>query len=135
MSSKLIRDFILKLDGGGKKAKSNYDVFWKTALLLYVLPVPAGGPGREAEREGRGLEDGNSVTSQEERIEEEELEDESIYTCDNCQQDFDSLAELTEHRTQHCLGGNPKLSLQVWQVVSWVIGQCDNRGSQARITN
>ncbi|KAG9475187.1 zinc finger protein 423 [Eleutherodactylus coqui] len=63
-----------------------------------------GGPGREAEREGRGLEDGNSVTSQEERIEEEELEDESIYTCDNCQQDFDSLAELTEHRTQHCLG-------------------------------
>ncbi|XP_063801413.1 zinc finger protein 423 [Pseudophryne corroboree] len=64
----------------------------------------SGGPGREAEREGQGLEDGNSVTSQEERIEEEELEDESIYTCVNCQQDFDSLAELTEHRTQHCLG-------------------------------
>lgn len=96
-----------------KKKPKVIMVFFETAPLLYVLPVSAGGPETEAEREGRGLEDGNSVTSQEERLEEEELEDESIYTCNNCQQDFDSLAELTEHRTQHCLGGNPKLSLQV----------------------
>ncbi|KAM7101348.1 zinc finger protein 423-like [Ciconia maguari] len=50
-------------------------------------------------KDSRALEERNSVTSQEERNEEDEdMEDESIYTCDNCQQDFDSLADLTEHR-------------------------------------
>ncbi|XP_061773074.1 zinc finger protein 423 isoform X2 [Nerophis ophidion] len=34
--------------------------------------------------------------------EDEELDDDSIFTCDNCQRDFDCLAELTEHRTNHC---------------------------------
>ncbi|XP_046720137.1 zinc finger protein 423 isoform X4 [Silurus meridionalis] len=30
------------------------------------------------------------------------MDDESIFTCDNCQQDFECLADLTEHRTHHC---------------------------------
>nr|XP_009477879.1 PREDICTED: zinc finger protein 423 [Pelecanus crispus] len=67
------------------------------------------GLGGELESEGkdsRALEERNSVTSQEERNEEDEdMEDESIYTCDNCQQDFDSLADLTEHRAHNCPGG------------------------------
>ncbi|KAM8892542.1 zinc finger protein 423 isoform 4-T4 [Spinachia spinachia] len=33
---------------------------------------------------------------------DDDLDDESIFTCDNCQHDFDCLAELTEHRTHHC---------------------------------
>ncbi|KAM9814644.1 zinc finger protein 423 isoform 1-T1 [Syngnathus typhle] len=33
---------------------------------------------------------------------DDELDDDSIFTCDNCQQDFECLAELTEHRTNHC---------------------------------
>ncbi|RMC09076.1 hypothetical protein DUI87_14082 [Hirundo rustica rustica] len=69
----------------------------------------AGGLGGELESEAkdsRALEERNSVTSQEERNEEDEdMEDESIYTCDNCQQDFDSLADLTEHRAHNCPGG------------------------------
>ncbi|XP_064414606.1 zinc finger protein 423 isoform X5 [Latimeria chalumnae] len=76
-----------------------------------------GGPGGEREcstKDGRALEDGNSVASHEERNEEDEdMEDESIYTCDNCQQDFDSLTDLTEHRTHHCPGDgddDPQLS-------------------------
>uniref|UniRef100_A0A3Q3EJ49 Zinc finger protein 423 n=1 Tax=Labrus bergylta TaxID=56723 RepID=A0A3Q3EJ49_9LABR len=36
------------------------------------------------------------------REHDDDLDDESIFTCDNCQQDFDCLAELTEHRTHHC---------------------------------
>lgn len=36
---------------------------------------------------------------------DDDLDDESIFTCDNCQQDFDCLAELTEHRTNHCPTG------------------------------
>lgn len=58
------------------------------------------------------MEDRHSMTSQEERNEDDEdMEDESIYTCDNCQQDFDSLADLTEHRAHRCPGGNVKLTL------------------------
>ncbi|OBS82992.1 hypothetical protein A6R68_23018 [Neotoma lepida] len=57
----------------------------------------------------RALEDRNSVTSQEERNEDDEdMEDESIYTCDHCQQDFESLADLTDHRAHRCPGGNAK---------------------------
>ncbi|KAM4733441.1 LOW QUALITY PROTEIN: zinc finger protein 423 [Anableps anableps] len=60
--------------------------------------VPA--PDREA-----GLKDGQGGVAedgeQEER-DDDDLDDESIFTCDNCQQDFDCLAELTEHRTNHC---------------------------------
>ncbi|XP_056334449.1 zinc finger protein 423 isoform X1 [Danio aesculapii] len=48
-------------------------------------------------------EDGEqSVTSHDERVGEEDLDDDSIFTCDNCQQDFECLADLTEHRTNHC---------------------------------
>ncbi|KAM6973310.1 zinc finger protein 423 [Aplochiton taeniatus] len=62
---------------------------------------------REAEpkdEQGAGPDDGDqSVTSQEDRErDDDDLDDESIFTCDNCQQDFECLAELTEHRTNHC---------------------------------
>uniref|UniRef100_A0A3B3DME5 Zinc finger protein 423 n=1 Tax=Oryzias melastigma TaxID=30732 RepID=A0A3B3DME5_ORYME len=61
-------------------------------------------PGREAEpKEGQptSAEDGDPE-EHDEREPDEDLDDESIFTCDNCQQDFDCLAELTEHRTNHC---------------------------------
>ncbi|XP_039549245.1 zinc finger protein 423 isoform X2 [Pimephales promelas] len=51
-------------------------------------------------------EDGEqSVTSHDERVGEEDLDDDSIFTCDNCQRDFECLADLTEHRTNHCPAG------------------------------
>lgn len=43
-----------------------------------------------------GAEDGDQ---------DEDLDEEPIFTCDNCQQDFECLAELTEHRTNHCPAG------------------------------
>lgn len=60
---------------------------------------------RDSDRkESRAVgEDGEqSVTSHDERVGEEDLDDDSIFTCDNCQQDFECLADLTEHRTNHC---------------------------------
>ncbi|XP_072550961.1 zinc finger protein 423 [Salminus brasiliensis] len=64
----------------------------------------AAAPERDSEGKDRaGGEDGeHSVTSHDERAGEEDLDDESIFTCDNCQQDFECLADLTEHRTNHC---------------------------------
>ncbi|KAI5098162.1 zinc finger protein 423 [Silurus meridionalis] len=61
-------------------------------------------PERDSEgKERAGGEDGeHSVTSHDERAGEEDMDDESIFTCDNCQQDFECLADLTEHRTHHC---------------------------------
>uniref|UniRef100_A0A8B9KAQ3 Zinc finger protein 423 n=1 Tax=Astyanax mexicanus TaxID=7994 RepID=A0A8B9KAQ3_ASTMX len=61
-------------------------------------------PERDSEgKDKAGGEDGeHSVTSHDERAGEEDLDDESIFTCDNCQQDFECLADLTEHRTNHC---------------------------------
>ncbi|XP_076123669.1 zinc finger protein 423 isoform X2 [Alosa pseudoharengus] len=64
-------------------------------------------PAQEKEgesKETRGaVEDGEqSVTSHDDRIGDDDLDDESIFTCDNCQQDFECLADLTEHRTNHC---------------------------------
>ncbi|XP_060733965.1 zinc finger protein 423 isoform X1 [Tachysurus vachellii] len=61
-------------------------------------------PERDSDgKERAGGEDGeHSVTSHDERAGEEDLDDESIFTCDNCQQDFECLADLTEHRTNHC---------------------------------
>lgn len=63
----------------------------------------------------RELKDGQRVGAQDREQEEhddrddrdhdDDLDDESIFTCDNCQQDFDCLAELTEHRTNHCPAG------------------------------
>lgn len=74
-----------------------------------VFFPPAGGLDGEPECEqkaGRALEDRNSVTSQEERNEDDDdMEDESLYTCDHCQQDFESLADLTDHRAHRCPGG------------------------------
>lgn len=79
---------------------------WTVFFLL------AGGLEGEPEcdrKTSRALEDRNSVTSQEERNEDDEdMEDESIYTCDHCQQDFESLADLTDHRAHRCPGGNAK---------------------------
>nr|XP_014335900.1 PREDICTED: zinc finger protein 423 [Bos mutus] len=86
--------------------------------LAWDSSVTASG-GLEGEPEcdrktSRVLEDRNSVTSQEERNEDDEdVEDESIYTCDHCQQDFESLAELTDHRAHRCPGDgddDPQLS-------------------------
>ncbi|XP_062386459.1 zinc finger protein 423-like, partial [Sardina pilchardus] len=64
-------------------------------------------PAQEKEgesKETRGVvEDGEqSVTSHDDRIGDDDLDDESIFTCDNCQQDFECLADLTEHRTNLC---------------------------------
>lgn len=65
---------------------------------------------REAEpkdSQGAGAEDGEQEEHDErdDRDHDDDLDDESIFTCDNCQQDFDCLAELTEHRTNHCPAG------------------------------
>lgn len=99
----------------------------------------AGGLGVDLEndtRESRALEERNSVASQEDRNDDDEdMEDESIYTCDNCQQDFDSLADLTEHRAHNCPGGNVQLALQFWQVVSWVIGHRNSLRPRVRLKN
>ncbi|XP_037395947.1 zinc finger protein 423 isoform X4 [Pygocentrus nattereri] len=67
-------------------------------------PADVAVPERDSEGKDRaGGEDGeHSVTSHDERAGEEDLDDESIFTCDNCQQDFECLADLTEHRTNHC---------------------------------
>ncbi|XP_014123822.1 zinc finger protein 423 isoform X3 [Zonotrichia leucophrys gambelii] len=90
---------------------SDFALTWDSSV------TQSGGLGGELESEAkdsRALEERNSVTSQEERNEEDEdMEDESIYTCDNCQQDFDSLADLTEHRAHNCPGDgddDPQLS-------------------------
>lgn len=77
------------------------------SLCVVVLDVPAVAD-REAERKEQraALEDGDhSVTSHDDRIGDDDLDDESIFTCDNCQQDFECLAELTDHRTNHCPAG------------------------------
>ncbi|KAG9273163.1 zinc finger protein 423 [Astyanax mexicanus] len=69
-----------------------------------LCPPYAAVPERDSEgKDKAGGEDGeHSVTSHDERAGEEDLDDESIFTCDNCQQDFECLADLTEHRTNHC---------------------------------
>uniref|UniRef100_A0A4W4G4R8 Zinc finger protein 423 n=1 Tax=Electrophorus electricus TaxID=8005 RepID=A0A4W4G4R8_ELEEL len=61
-------------------------------------------PERDSDVKDRaGVEDGeHSVTSHDDRAGDDDLDDESIFTCDNCQQDFECLADLTEHRTNHC---------------------------------
>ncbi|XP_043981729.1 zinc finger protein 423 isoform X2 [Gambusia affinis] len=69
---------------------------WDESAVQTDVPAPS----REA-----GLKDGQGGVAedgeQEER-DDDDLDDESIFTCDNCQQDFDCLAELSEHRTNHC---------------------------------
>uniref|UniRef100_A0A286XEL8 Zinc finger protein 423 n=1 Tax=Cavia porcellus TaxID=10141 RepID=A0A286XEL8_CAVPO len=90
---------------------SDFSLAWDSSVTA------AGGLEGEPEcdrKTSRALEDRNSVTSQEERNEDDEdVEDESIYTCDHCQQDFESLADLTDHRAHRCPGDgddDPQLS-------------------------
>ncbi|XP_032436534.1 zinc finger protein 423 isoform X2 [Xiphophorus hellerii] len=68
---------------------------WDESAVQTDVPAPS----REA-----GLKDGQRGVAEEGEQEEhdDDLDDESIFTCDNCQQDFDCLAELSEHRTNHC---------------------------------
>lgn len=68
--------------------------------------VPASGK-ESAPKEGQrpaANQDGEQEEHEDrdDRDHDDDLDDESIFTCDNCQQDFDCLAELTEHRTNHC---------------------------------
>lgn len=77
-------------------------------MLCVATDVPAS--DREAgpkEAQGAGTEDGEHEEhdDRDDRDHDDDLDDESIFTCDNCQQDFDCLAELTEHRTNHCPAG------------------------------
>lgn len=92
---------------GSSRAPGTSPPTW--LLTGTVFFPPAGGLDGEPECEqkaGRALEDRNSVTSQEERNEDDDdMEDESLYTCDHCQQDFESLADLTDHRAHRCPGG------------------------------
>lgn len=77
-------------------------------MLFVFTEVP--GSDREAdpkEGQGQGTEDGEQEEhdDRDDRDHDDDLDDESIFTCDNCQQDFECLAELTEHRTNHCPAG------------------------------
>ncbi|XP_048829645.1 zinc finger protein 423-like [Brienomyrus brachyistius] len=74
---------------------------WESSSAHTDVPGPDGDADPKECR--GGLEDGEqSVTSQDERMADDDLDDEPIFTCDNCQRDFECLAELTEHRTNHC---------------------------------
>lgn len=64
-------------------------------LCCFRPDVPASDADAKDSQTGGG-EDGEQ---------DEDLDEEPIFTCDNCQQDFDCLAELTEHRTHHCPAG------------------------------
>ncbi|CAL8292778.1 unnamed protein product [Boreogadus saida] len=68
--------------------------------------VPAAEAEAEAKlRRGGGLPD-EDHDEPNDLDPDDDLDDESIFTCDNCQQDFECLAELTEHRTHHCPAGH-----------------------------
>ncbi|XP_024911909.1 zinc finger protein 423 isoform X4 [Cynoglossus semilaevis] len=75
---------------------------WEESTVQTEVPAS----DRESETKeaaGTGADDGEEEhEDREERERDEDLDDESIFTCDNCQQDFECLAELTEHRTNHC---------------------------------
>lgn len=77
--------------------------------FLVCTDVPASGK-ESAPKEGQrpaANQDGEQEEHEDrdDRDHDDDLDDESIFTCDNCQQDFDCLAELTEHRTNHCPAG------------------------------
>ncbi|XP_072290508.1 zinc finger protein 423 isoform X1 [Eucyclogobius newberryi] len=57
---------------------------------------------RASEKEPKEGEEGDQEDHEDDREHDDDLDDESIFTCDNCQQDFECLAELTEHRTNLC---------------------------------
>ncbi|XP_023604568.1 zinc finger protein 423-like, partial [Myotis lucifugus] len=94
---------------------SDFSLAWDSSVTA------SGGLDGEPECEqkaGRALEDRSSVTSQEERNEDDDdMEDESLYTCDHCQQDFESLADLTDHRAHRCPGGRLPREPGRWRVV------------------
>uniref|UniRef100_A0A672Z0C1 Zinc finger protein 423 n=1 Tax=Sphaeramia orbicularis TaxID=375764 RepID=A0A672Z0C1_9TELE len=76
-------------------------------MILLFVPIEVPASDREGEpKEGQRpiAEDGEQEEHEDrdDRDHDDDLDDESIFTCDNCQQDFDCLAELTEHRTNHC---------------------------------
>lgn len=85
--------------------------------------VPASDRESETkEAAGTGADDGEEEhEDREERERDEDLDDESIFTCDNCQQDFECLAELTEHRTNHCPAGRSPKSSSAFKV-DWEVG-------------
>ncbi|CAJ1057473.1 zinc finger protein 423 isoform X3 [Xyrichtys novacula] len=76
---------------------------WDESTVQTEVPA-SDREGDPKERPGQGAEDGDPEEHDErdDRDHDDDLDDESIFTCDNCQQDFDCLAELTEHRTNHC---------------------------------
>ena len=69
------------------------------ALCSFCPDVPACDADAKDSQTSGGGQDGE----QEER--EEDVDEEPVFTCDNCQRDFDCLGELTEHRTHHCPAG------------------------------
>lgn len=80
----------------------------QNTFLCIFSEVPASERGVEPKDiQGAGAEDEEQDDGDErdDGDHDDDLDDESIFTCDNCQQDFDCLAELTEHRTNHCSTG------------------------------
>lgn len=75
-------------------------------VVSYACVSLSADDGSVVKQEFEG-KDGLSVTSHEDRAQEGEEDLEDMYTCDSCQQDFDSLADLTEHRAHQCPGGKP----------------------------
>lgn len=81
-------------------------IFDSHLIVVCLTDVPAS--DREPkDSQGAGAEDGEQEEhdDRDDRDHDDDLDDEPIFTCDNCQQDFDCLAELTEHRTNHCPAG------------------------------
>ncbi|XP_066569569.1 zinc finger protein 423 [Amia ocellicauda] len=78
---------------------SEFSGSWESSA---VQTDAVAGEQEQERKDRRVLEDGHSVTSHEDRAGDDDLDDEALYTCDNCQQDFECLAELTEHRTHLC---------------------------------
>lgn len=88
----------------------------------FCLDVPAS--DREP-KEGRRpvAEDGEPEEhdDRDDRDHEDDLDDDPIFTCDNCQQDFDCLAELTDHRTNHCPAGKTRRTFELTLVLMHVV--------------
>lgn len=77
---------------------------------LFDLDVPASNREPKDDQGPVVAEDGEPEEhdDRDDRDHEDDLDDDPIFTCDNCQQDFDCLAELTDHRTNHCPAGERK---------------------------
>ncbi len=77
----------------------------RVCVCIYIDAAVSERDSDRKESRAAGEDGEQSVTSHDERVGEEDLDDDSIFTCDNCQHDFDCLADLTEHRTNHCPAG------------------------------